>query len=160
MKTFKEIILTEEEIPTEDDGTVDLPNIEDLEDDVYDDPELLDLMFDFISSIDPEVLTDEQAEKLTEILEIIQAYDDEDDEDIFNGIDDEVTEALAAKRKKINRTLRMQRKRLYRMKKAKLKLKAKIYRKSSKGKRTLRKAKRLGKLGKTSTGKRKTKFIK
>ena len=160
MKTFKDI-LKEEEIPTDDDGTVDLPTIGELNDDVYDDEELIDLMFDLVTDIDPDVLTPEQADTLVKILDIIHAYDDDSEDDDW-GIDetDEVSEALVAKRKKINRTVRLQRRKLYRQKKAKIKLKAKIYRRSAKGKRTMRKSKRMSVLGKTSTGKRKSKFIK
>ena len=170
MKNFKEIILEQNDEIKDEEGTIDLPTIDELVDDVYDDAELIDKMFELITDLDPDVLNDEQTALLYDILDIIAAYDrdleeseDEEDDDMEDDEeedDEEMKEALAARRKKIDRVARKQRAREYRRNKAKIKLRAKLYRKSAKGKRVARKAKRMSKLGKTSTGKRKQKFIK
>ena len=93
----------------DEENTVDLPTIDSLSDDVYDDSELMDKMFELLTSIDPEVLTDEQSDLLVDILDIIQAYDDSYEEDMDESIDEEELNELAPKRKKINRVARRQR---------------------------------------------------
>lgn len=62
-------------------------------------------------------------------------------------------------RRKINKSLRRKSHIAYLKKRAILKLKAKKFRKSSKFKIMIKKAKKMKKLGKTSTGKRLSKFI-
>ena len=89
MKNFKEIILEQNDEIKDEEGTIDLPTIDELVDDVYDDAELIDKMFELITDLDPDVLNDEQTALLYDILDIIAAYDrdleeseDEEDDDM------------------------------------------------------------------------------
>ena len=164
MKNFKDILSEAEGI---------LPPVQADDFDIYDDDELLDMLLDFVMDLDPDKLSDDMVVRLSDIMDIIYAYDEneipEDDEisvieneeaDDVDEVDDEISEALAPKRKRINRIARRQRQKNYRRNKTKLKLKAKLYRRSPQGKKMARKAKRMSKLGKTATGKRKNKFVK
>lgn len=118
-----------------------------IEDDIDIDEEVMDKMFDLIVSLSDENLSDEQADKVSEIIDMV----DPDDED-------EVSEVF---KKRVKRDLPAARKRRreYRTKRSKMRLKAKRYRRSASGKMTLRKAKRYKKFGKTSTMKRQRKFV-
>lgn len=118
-----------------------------IEDDIDIDEEVMDKMFDLIVSLSDENLSDEQADKVSEIIDMV----DPDDED-------EISEVF---KKRVKRDLPAARKRRreYRTKRSKMRLKAKRYRRSASGKMTLRKAKRYKKFGKTSTMKRQRKFV-
>lgn len=117
--------------------------------------EMFDRMFEFIVSLDPDEnnLSEDQAETIMEMIEDIELeYEDLNEEEDF------LDEAPAAKRIKRDRQAQRERRKKYRKNKAKLKMKAKRYRKSAKGKMMAKKAKRMKKTGKTSTGKRIRKF--
>ena len=102
-------------------------------------------------------LDDSDIDRLEEIYEIINDnFIDEFEDDDW---DDDVDESMMAKKKKIPRALKMKRRRLYKRNKAKIKRKIKRYRKTASFKRYSKKAKRKSVQGKTSTGKRKSKFI-
>jgi hypothetical protein len=132
MKTFKDFL---EQTP-------------DFGDDDHDD-ELCDRMFDFILALEPSNLNEDQQNEFHEILDMI---DDEDDDE---GMD-EVAPARRVRRDPVERRKRAK---AHRRNKAKRKAKARKFRKSAKFKQFKRKQKRMDKLGKTSTGKRKRKFI-
>ena len=127
-----------------------------IEDDIDIDEEVMDKMFDLIVSLSDENLSDEQADKVSEIIDMV----DPDDEiiDMVDPDDEEVSEVF---KKRVKRDLPAARKRRrsYRAKRSKMRLKAKRYRRSASGKMTLRKAKRYKKFGKTSTMKRQRKFV-
>jgi len=123
--------------------------------DMYD--EVFERMFDFVTSLEPEQLTEEQAEVLYGIIEDIDLkFDDgtgEEDED-----EEDVDEAARPKMVRINRAARRKRKMAYKKNRAKLRMKAKRYRKSARGKRLAKKAKIMARRGKTATGKRIRRF--
>ena len=117
-----------------------------VEDDFEDqDEQIMEKMLDLIMSLNDESISDEQAEKISEIIDLLDP-------------DDEVSEIF---KKRVRRDLGAARKRRreYRSKRSKMRLKAKRYRRSAAGKMTLRKAKRYRKFGKTSTMKRQRKFV-
>ena len=128
-----------------------------IEDDIDVDEEVMDKMFDLIVSLTDENLSDEQADKISEIIDMVDP-DDVPDEIIDMVDDDEMSEVF---KKRVKRDLPAARKRRreYRTKRSKMRLKAKRYRRSASGKMTLRKAKRYKKFGKTSTMKRQRKFV-
>jgi hypothetical protein len=121
----------------------DLTEDELLDDEFYNDSDVMDRMFEFITSLEelPE-------DKALEVIEIINDLAPE-----------EVDEAISAKRVKIKPAERRKRKREYRKKRAQLKMKAKRFRRTAKYKMYQRKKKRKAKSGKTATGKRIRKFI-
>jgi len=112
------------------------------------DDELMDKMLELIVSLNDEDVTVEQAERISEIIDMIDP--DDEDEEIDEVFKRRVKRDLTAARK---------RRREYRTKRSKMRLKAKRYRRSASGKQTLRKAKRFGKFGKTSTGARQRTFV-
>ena len=130
METFKEIF---EGIDTDEEIECD---------------DLAEKMFNFIEdTVDIDNLDDERSDDFDEILSMMENYEDEDELD------------EAAIRKKIKPGDKRARARAYKKNRATLKRKAKKYRKTAKFSRYKKKAKRGSKRGKTSTGKRKTKFI-
>jgi hypothetical protein len=133
----------------------DILLIEDDEDDT--DEIVMDKMFDLIVSLSDENLSDEQADKISEIIDMVDP-DDVPDE-ILDMVDDEAVSEVFKKRVKRDLKAARQRRREYRSKRSKMRLKAKRYRRSASGKMTLRKAKRYKKFGKTSTMKRQRKFV-
>lgn len=85
--------------------------------------------------------------------EIFQEFDDfEDDEE-------DLEEGFKPKRVKRDRQQRRKNRQYYKKNRFKIKMQKKKYQRTPAFKKYLRKKKRLGKVGKTSTGKRKTKFI-
>lgn len=109
--------------------------------------DLAEKMFSFIEdTVDIDNLDDERSDDFDEILTMMEDYDED-------SLDE------AAIRKKIKPSEKRERARAYRKNKASLKRKAKKYRKTAKFKKYAKKSKRLGKRGKTASGKRKTKFI-
>ena len=118
-----------------------------LEDEEIDiDEELMDKMLDLIMGLNDDSLSDEQADQISEIIDMI----DPDDEEVSEVYKKRVKRDLGAART---------RRRAYRQKRSKMKLKARRYRRSASGKVTLRKAKRFKKHGRTSTGRRQRKFV-
>lgn len=113
------------------------------DDDFSGDAELMEKMFDFITSLD-DLPEDKQIEAAEIINEIAPA---------------EVDEAISAKRVKIKPAEKRKRKREYRKKRAKLKMKGRRFRRTAKFKKWQRMKKRKAKSGKTATGKRVRKFI-
>lgn len=101
----------------------------------YDDL-IIEEMFDLIDSLEDNQISDEQAGQIEDII-------------------DEVFKL------RVRRNLSQQRKnrRTYRRKRTRIKLKGKRYRRSAKGKMRMRRAKRMGKTGRTSTGKRQRKYV-
>ena len=132
-----------------------------------------DLVGDLISvlSENVEILSDDITDLIFELQEVAEelAMDDEDYEEMsgasavgnykppfFN--EDELDE-VKAKKKKRDKLQRLKSRKLYRRNKTKLKTAGKRLRKTSKFKKYKKKAKRLGKRGITTTGKRQTKFV-
>lgn len=124
---------------------------------VYNEEEdIFDRMFEFIISLDPEQLTEEQASEVMDIVEDIELiYEDINEDEEYDDVLDEAT----PKRVRINRAARRKRKMLYRKKKAKLRRMAKRYRKSARGRMMAKKAKRMKRRGKTATGRRIRRFV-
>ena len=110
------------------------------------DDELLEKMYDFITTLDPNNLSDLQAEELVGIIDDISVQDDEEDIDEI-------------KRVRISPAAKRERKKQYKKNRQKIKIKAKRYRKTASYKRYKRKTKRMSRSGKTSTGKLVRKFI-
>ena len=110
----------------------------------FDDGEVMEKMLNLILSLDDVQLTDEQANKVLDILNTIDP--------------DEVSEVFKRRQRRDLAAAR-QRRRKRRTKRTKLKLKARRYRRSAAGKKTIRRAKRFGKFGRTATGKRQRTFI-
>ena len=109
-------------------------------------------MMDFIeTNVDLIKLNDEQSDVFDDILIQIENIEEETEES-------ELDEA-AKIRKKISPADKRKRKIDYRNNRASLKMKAKKLRKTSKYKKYTKKSKRMAKRGKTSTGKRQSKFI-
>jgi hypothetical protein len=116
------------------------------EEDYEDDDVLIEKMFDLIESLDPDQLSEDQADILADIFDML-APEEEETNEVFK------------KRQRRDISARRQRRREYRKRRAQIKIKAKKYRRSAKGRKTLRKAKRYAKIGRTSTMKRQRKFI-
>jgi hypothetical protein len=132
---------------------------EELDDSDYDfmeDADLMEKMFDLISNLDTEKLTDDQIEQATEIIDLVAG--ETTPEGSEKEDEDEVSE-IAVKKVRINRRVKRKRKIAYRKKRAKLKNKAKKFRKSAKFKRWKRMSKLKKRSGKTASGKRIRKFI-
>ena len=109
------------------------------------DGELLIKMFDFITSLDEDQISEDQADLIAEILDMVDP-------------DEEISEVYKRRVRRDLQTAR-QRRRDYRRHRSQLKIKARKYRRSAKGKQTLRKAKRYAKIGRTSTKRRQRKFV-
>jgi hypothetical protein len=140
MKDFKEYM---------DDGTL-VPEL--------DESVINDAMWDFISSLNEASIEDLDEFQLVEYIGIIEAVAGEEDND-DEETDEELSEIMPAK--KVRRDVIQKRKasREHRKVKAKKKIEGKRKRKTATFKRFKKKAKRLGKRGLTSTGKRKRTFI-
>lgn len=109
------------------------------------DDELLEKMYNFITSLDSNKLSDMEAEELVGIIDEL-AGEDEDELDEIQR----VRMSPADKRK---------RSKAYKKNKSRIKIKAKRYRRTASYKKYKKKSKRMSKTGKTSTGKRVRKFI-
>lgn len=116
----------------------------DIEEFIDGDDEIMEKMFDFITSLDSDQITEDQADEIFDILDLL---DSEDINEVFK------------KRTRRDLSAARERRREFRRKRAQIKIKARKYRRSAKGKKTLRKAKRFGKIGRTSTMKRQRTFI-
>jgi hypothetical protein len=111
------------------------------------DAALLEKMYNFIISLDPDKLNDMEAGELVDIIDEL-ADEDEDEDEI-----DEI------KRVRISPADKRKRSKAYKKNKSKIKIAAKRYRRTAGYKRYKRKSKRMSRTGKTSTGKRVRKFI-
>jgi len=114
-------------------------------DEFFDDSELMDRMVDFITSLEMDSLPEDKQIELGEIIDMVT--------------EDEMEEAISAKRVKIDPAERRKRRREYRKKKAKIKMKLKRYRRTAQYKKYERMKKRKAKSGKTASGKRIRQFI-
>ena len=144
MKDFKAFI--------EDDGL----DIGDLDEDA-----LSEAMWEFISSLDDTVidtLNENQMADYVDIIEIIAEEEDADD-DLEEGEEGDLAEAMPAKRVRRDIAQKRTASREHRKVKAKRKLEGRRKRKTASFKRFKKKSKRLGKRGLTSTGKRKRTYI-
>lgn len=121
-----------------------------------DDTVMLDRMIEFIINLDSENLSEDQMEELTDIID--EFADDPLDDDAF-GDDDDVEEAISAKKVKIKPADKRRRRMEYRKKRAAIKLKAKKFRRTTKYKQWTRMKKRKATSGKTARGKRIRKFL-
>jgi hypothetical protein len=119
------------------------------------DTELMGRMFDFIMNLDSTNLTEDQLEEVTGIVDDIA---DEDINEIFDEEDD-VDEAISAKKVKIKPSDKRKRRLAYRRNRAAIKLKAKKFRRTTKYKQWKRMKKRKATSGKTARGKRIRKFL-
>jgi hypothetical protein len=143
----------------------------DVVDDELDEDELSDAMWNFIERLDDSVidaLDEEQQADYVEIIETVAGGEDEEEidnlteEDIDNLTDDELDaldEGMPAKRVRRDVIQKRKASREHRKVKAKKKLAGRRKRKTAGFKRYTKKAKRLGKRGLTSTGKRKRTYI-
>ena len=134
---------------------------------------IMDKALDLIMSLDAETVSEDQAEEVMSIIDLLEAgltkkqeklpdalkkaikkkkgvKDDDDDDD-----DDAVDEI---KKVRIDPSARRKRKQEYKKNKSKKKKEAKKYRKSAKGKQMAKKAKRMSKSGKTASGKKKVQY--
>ena len=106
--------------------------------------DMIDKIFDFISSLDPDKITEEQADDIVNILDMI---------------DPPINEGFYKKRVRRDLQAARKRRREHRRHRATKRLKVRRFRRSARGKRLLRKTKRMAKRGRTSTGKRRRIFI-
>ena len=132
--------------------------INDRDNDEYypeEDTKLMDKMMEFIMSLESENLTEDQADELTDLIDMLA---DENIDFAFED-DEDVDEAFSAKKVKIKPSDKRARRMEYRRNRAALKLKAKKFRRTTKYKQWARKKKRRSSQGKTATGKRIRKFL-
>ena len=118
------------------------------------DTEFMGRMFDFIVDLDFENLTEDQVDEITDIIDNLA---DEDINEIFD--DEDVDEAISAKKVKIRPSDKRKRRMEYRRNRAAIKLRAKKFRRTTKYKQWKRMKKRKATSGKTATGKRIRKFL-
>jgi hypothetical protein len=108
---------------------------------------VLEMMIDLISSLDADSLDDEQAEILGDILESLGALDLEDEE-----AEDELSERRIMR---VSRRAHVKSRKAYRMKRSKLKMAGKRYRRTAAYRTWQKKHKRMVKMGRT----RKKKYV-
>lgn len=117
----------------------------DIDDDFSGDADIMNRMYEFIVSLDSETMTEDQIEEATAIIDAIA--------------DEDMSEAISAKKVKISPAAKRQRRLEYRKNRAQLKMKAKRFRRTTKFKKYTRVKKRKARSGKTTTGKRIRKFL-
>ena len=122
-----------------------LKDIENKINEIENKPDLMDKILDFIFSLSPDQVSEDQAEVIAQLVD-----DLEKPEPIEEYVKKRVRRDLQAAR---------ERRREYRRHRAQRRLKARRYRRSAKGKQTLRKTKRWNKMGRTSKGNRQRKFV-
>ena len=121
--------------------------------------EMFDRMFEFIISLDPDQLTEDQASEVMNIIEEIDLeYEDIDEDEEFNDEDENILDE-APRRVRRNKSLRRKRSRAYKKQRSKRKRQVKLYRKSARGRMMAKKAKRMAKRGRTATGRRKRRYV-
>lgn len=119
------------------------------------DDEIFEAMADFITSLEPDQLSEDQIETVLDILEEIEVestiHDVEDDD-----LDDDVSEKRLAGRTKVK--TRLAARKYYKRNRSKIKKRKKKFKKSAAGKVRKRKAARMAKAGKTATGRKKVRY--
>lgn len=115
------------------------------------DVQLMDMMIEFIMNLDTEGLTEDQIVEATDLIDEIS--------DGKIDLDDELDEAISAKKVKIKPADKRKRKLAYRKNRAAIKMKAKKFRRTVKYKQWTRMKKRKATSGKTARGKRIRKFM-
>jgi hypothetical protein len=133
--------------------------------DIKPDGDILNRLFDFVTDLDPDQLTEEQADVLYEIIEDVDFDADDEEEEYYergdegeDGLDEEDLDEAPIKRR-INKQVRRQRALKYRKNRAKVKQKAKKYRKTAKYKQLQKRAKMKARSGRTATGRRKVRYV-
>ena len=117
------------------------------------DLELSDLMVQFLTDLDTDMLSEEKQFQYFEIIDLL------DEEEGLEADDPDLVAAVEARlRKHVKKSDKAKRKRDYRKNKSKLKRSAKKKRKTSAYKKTDKKRKRMAKRGKTGSGKRQSTF--
>lgn len=119
------------------------------------DDEIFEAMADFITSLDPEQLSEDQIETVLDILEEIEVephIHDVEDDDLDKGI----SEKRLAGRTKVKK--RIQAKKYYKRNRSKIKKRIKKFKRSAAGKARKRKATRMAKAGRTATGRKKVRY--
>jgi hypothetical protein len=119
------------------------------------DVQLMDMMMEFIINLESDSLNEDQKIECADLIDMIA--DSKLDDELFE--DDDLDEAVAAKKVKIKPSDKRARKRMYRKNRAALKLKAKKFRRTAKYKQYMRMKKRKASSGKTARGKRIRKFL-
>ncbi len=119
------------------------------------DVQLMNMMIEFIMNLDSESLTEDQVIECTDLIDTLAEY--KLDDELFE--DEELDEAVAAKKVKIKASDKRKRRMEYRRNRAALKLKAKKFRRTTKYKQWARMKKRKATSGKTARGKRIRKFL-
>lgn len=130
--------------------------------DMYDfktDDEIFESMADFITSLDPEQLTEDQLETVLNILDAIEVephmHDVEDD----IGEETEIDEVKRlAGRTKIKQ--RIQSRKYYKRNKSRIKRRKKRFKKSAEGRARARKKKKMERVGRTATGHKQRRYHK
>jgi hypothetical protein len=120
------------------------------------DVNLMGRMLDFIMSLDSQNLSEDEIDEMTEIIDNIA---DENINEIFDEDEDDVDEAVSAKKVKIKPSDKRKRRMEYRRNRAAIKLRAKKFRRTTKYKQWTRMKKRKASSGKTARGKRIRKFL-
>jgi len=159
---FKEYFsgLPSEEIDiiTKDDILMMMENLEEVfeEEENIDAIIMLDILDEILETVD---LPKEKIDYIFDYLNnsYIDLEDSDEDEDDLT--EEEINE-FVKKRKKIDRNARRKARMKYKKNKSKIKQKMKRYRKSPGYKKYKRKAKKMGKRGKTATGKVKSRMVK
>ena len=123
--------------------------------DVDYDESLFDEMVEFILTLEPNQLTDEQNEAIIDLYEDFEIASGEDgDED--DDEDEDIEERRLAKRTKAGS--RRKAKAYYRRHKSKIKRRKKKFKRSAKGKKRKRMTKLKAKSGRTATGRKKVRY--
>jgi hypothetical protein len=114
--------------------------------------EVFDRMFEFITSLNPDQLSEDQASEVVSIVEDVELE--------YDGIDEDYDDLDEAKLKVRHNKAEMRARRLaYKKAKAARKMAARKYKKSAQGRLMLKKAARMAKSGKTATGRRQRMFV-
>jgi Na+/phosphate symporter len=119
-----------------------------------DDVKMMDRMIEFIMDLETESLSEDQIDEVTDLIDLVS---DGNIDEIFD--DDEIDEAVAAKKVKIKASDKRKRRIEYRRNRAAIKMKAKKFRRTTKFKQWKRLKKRKASSGKTARGKRIRKFL-
>jgi hypothetical protein len=118
------------------------------------DTKMMERMMDFIMNLDSDNLSEDEIDEVTEIIDSIA------DENLDETLTDEdMDEAISARKVKIKPSDKRKRRMEYRRNRAALKLKAKKFRRTTKYKQWNRAKKRKAGQGKTARGKRIRKFM-
>lgn len=118
------------------------------------DAKLMDRMIEFIMNLNTDNLSEDEIDEVTDIIDFIA------DENLDETLTDEdIDEAISARKVKIKPSDKRKRRMEYRRNRAALKLKAKKFRRTTKYKQWNRMKKRKASQGKTARGKRIRKFM-